>query len=63
MTELTLEQQFNIQAFATKVRRMDIDTAQLELIELYKRMLIQENQYKAVIRKNWGFDNANTINH
>ncbi|MDJ0694135.1 NblA/ycf18 family protein [Mastigocoleus sp. MO_188.B34] len=47
--KLSLEQEFNIRAFATKVQQMNLEQAQDFLVKLYQHMIAQEQIYKELI--------------
>ncbi len=53
-TKLSLEQQFSIRSFQTKVEKMSQEQAQNLLIELYKQMIVRENMYNALLKHQWG---------
>jgi uncharacterized protein YaaW (UPF0174 family) len=52
---LTIEQQFNLECFKQTVNKMDREAAQSLLVELYTKMIHQENQYKDLVKEQWGF--------
>ena len=58
LTELTLEQQFNIRAYADTVKTMPLSVAQESLVILYREMLVRENMYKQFIKDSWGLEAA-----
>ncbi|MDJ0771808.1 MAG: NblA/ycf18 family protein [Mastigocoleus sp. MO_167.B18] len=47
--KLSLEQEFNIRAFETKVQQMNLEQAQDFLVKLYQHMIAQEQIYKELI--------------
>lgn len=52
--ELTLEQQFAIQAFNTQVQQMSHEQAQEMLIKLYEQMVLRESMYRHFLKEQWG---------
>lgn len=52
--ELSLEQQFNLRAFADQVQQMSHDQAQDFLVDLYKHMLLKEALYKYLLKSELG---------
>lgn len=52
--ELSLEQKFSLRSFETQVQQMNREQAQEYLVKLYEQMLSRENQYKEVIKHQWG---------
>jgi hypothetical protein len=52
--DLSLEQQFSLRSFETQVRQMDRQQAQEFLVKLYEQMLVRENDYKEVLKHQWG---------
>lgn len=59
MSELSLEEQFKIQAFALEIQSLNREQSQKRLISLYRQMLEREILYKAEICKCWGIPNGN----
>ncbi len=56
--ELSLEQQFNIRAFATQVQHMSTEQAHDFLIKLYEQMMIREATYQHLLKHQWGLEQA-----
>lgn len=52
--DLSLEQQFSLQAFKSQVSQMSPDQAQDFLVKLYEQMMIRETMYKEFLKKQWG---------
>ncbi|MFZ4666398.1 MAG: NblA/ycf18 family protein [Prochlorotrichaceae cyanobacterium] len=53
-TDLSLEQQFNLQAFKSQVSQMSQDQAQDFLVQLYEQMMVRETMYKKFLKHQWG---------
>jgi len=53
-SNLTLEQQFNIRWFEQQVKQMSREQAQEFLVKLYHEMVVKENFYQEMIKKQWG---------
>jgi hypothetical protein len=53
-TELSLEQQFNLQAFRSQVSQMSQDQAKDFLVKLYEQMMVRETLYKEFLKQQWG---------
>lgn len=53
-SELSLEQQFSLRSFESQVQEMNREQALEYLVKLYEQMLTRENQYKEVIKHQWG---------
>lgn len=53
-SDLSLEQQFSIKSFESQVRQMSLQQSQDFLIEMYTHMLLKEQAYKDLIKKDWG---------
>ena len=53
---LSLEQKLSIRQFNDKVKQMSHEQAQEFLLYLYQQMLIRENQYKDIIKHQWGIE-------
>ncbi|OKH14852.1 hypothetical protein NIES592_08215 [Fischerella major NIES-592] len=51
--ELTHEQQFNICAFNQEVKNMTESEAKQKLVEIYRRMIEQQNYYQQELKKVW----------
>jgi hypothetical protein len=47
---LTLEQQFNLRAFASQVEKMSHAQAQDFLVQLYEQMILREAMYKHLLK-------------
>jgi Phycobilisome degradation protein nblA len=54
--ELSLEQQFSIRSFETQVEHMNLEQAQLFLVQLYKQMMMREATYKQLLKQQWGLE-------
>ena len=52
--ELTLEQQFSLRSFETRVEQMDLNQARLALNQLYRELIEQELTYKQLLKEQWG---------
>lgn len=50
----TMEQAFSLKLFSNQVSGMNREQAIAQLVQLYERMLLRENQYKAILHKQWG---------
>lgn len=53
MENLTLEQQFNLRSFEDQVNRMSHDQAKEFCVKLYQQMLLKDNAYKSLIKRQW----------
>lgn len=51
---LTMEQRFSLQLFRNEVSKMNREQAIAQLVKLYEQVLLRENQYKAILKKEWG---------
>ena len=49
--KLSLEQEFNISVFETKVKQMNLEEAQGFLVKLYQHMIAQEQIYKELLQQ------------
>lgn len=47
--KLSLEQEFDIRAFETKVQQMNLEQAQGFLVKLYQHMIAQEQIYQELL--------------
>jgi hypothetical protein len=54
LTELSLEQQFNLRQFESQVAKMSREQAQQFLVKLYEQMIMRETLYKQFLRHEWG---------
>ncbi|WP_404788643.1 NblA/ycf18 family protein [Altericista sp. CCNU0014] len=52
--ELSLEQQFNIRAFAEQVKDLSREQAQDFLVDLYQQMVVKETMYKGFLMEQLG---------
>lgn len=52
--ELTVEQEFQIRAFETKVKNLNLKHSKQLLVELYKHSVLKEEMYKRLIKQEWG---------
>lgn len=50
---LTIEQQFKIQAFQLQAAQMSEEQAKVFLKELYVQMIVQQNSYKSLLSHKW----------
>lgn len=57
--DLSLEQQFSIRSFEHQVRDMSHEQAQEFLVNLYAQMMVKENNYKQLLKHQWGIDEPN----
>ncbi|MEY2976531.1 MAG: NblA/ycf18 family protein [Prochlorotrichaceae cyanobacterium] len=55
--ELSLEQQFSLQAFRSQVDHMSQDQAKDFLVKLYEQMMVRETLYKEFLKQQWGIAN------
>lgn len=53
-SELSLEQQFSLQAFRSQVSQMSQDQAKDFLVKLYEQMMVRETLYKEFLKQQWG---------
>jgi hypothetical protein len=51
--QLSLEQEFNIRAFADQVQQMSREESQEFLLMLYEQMMIKETIYKELLKSQW----------
>lgn len=51
--ELSLEQKFSLRSFETQVQRMSREQAQDFLIKLYEQMMVKEELYKQLLKRQW----------
>ena len=54
MPELSTEQKFQIRAFELKISGLNESDSKKLLVETYKQMLEMDNNYKALLMKQWG---------
>jgi hypothetical protein len=52
--QLSLEQQFNVRAFAEQVKDLTREQAQDFLVDLYQQMMIKETMYKGLLMQQLG---------
>ncbi|MEB3356797.1 MAG: NblA/ycf18 family protein [Synechococcales bacterium] len=52
--KLSLEQEFNLRAFAGQVQQMSREQAQEFLIALRKQMMVRDNIYRDLVKESWG---------
>lgn len=52
--ELSLEQEFSLRSFATKVDALGEAQSKALLVKMYEDMQLRENAYNARIKKAWG---------
>ncbi len=51
--QLSLEQEFNVRAFADQVQQMSRQESQEFLLMLYEQMIIKETIYKELLKSQW----------
>lgn len=51
---LSLEQELSLKIFQSQVSEMNREQAITVLVEMYEKMLVRENQYREVLKKQWG---------
>jgi Phycobilisome degradation protein nblA len=51
--QLSLEQEFNVRAFADQVQQMSREQSQEFLLRLYEQMIIKETIYKELLKSHW----------
>jgi hypothetical protein len=51
--QLSLEQEFNVRAFADQVQQMSRQESQQFLLRLYEQMIIKETIYKELLKSQW----------
>ncbi|MBD2165704.1 NblA/ycf18 family protein [Calothrix sp. FACHB-156] len=56
--KLSLEQEFSLRSFANQVQYMSHEQAQAFLLKLYEQMLIQEANYKELLKQEWKLDSG-----
>lgn len=56
ISELTLEQEFNLRGFADQVKQMSREQAQEFLIEQYKLMMLQKIMFQQILKHEWKLD-------
>ncbi len=54
--ELSLEQQFSIRSFETRVSQMFCEQAQSFLFKLYHQMIVQAAIFKQLLKHEWELD-------
>jgi Phycobilisome degradation protein nblA len=54
MSELTTEQEFNIYAFAAKIKPLSKEESQAFLVDLYRQMVVKETTYKRMLLESAG---------
>ena len=52
--EVSIEQEFEIRAFAAKIHALDEAQSKALLVKMYAQMLLREEAYRAKLRKAWG---------
>ncbi|HEY9824360.1 MAG TPA: NblA/ycf18 family protein [Stenomitos sp.] len=52
--ELSLEQQFNVRAFAEQVKDLTQEQAQSFLVDMYRQMVVKEALYKSLLKQQMG---------
>ena len=58
--EIPLEKQFNIRFVEDQVRQMDQKQAQDFAMLIYRQMVVNEEVYKQLLKKDWGLDDGKT---
>lgn len=51
--QLSLEQEFNMRAFAEQVKQMSHEQSKEYLLMLYEQMIIKETIYKELLKSQW----------
>lgn len=51
-SSLSLEQQFNLRQFETQAKKMSLEQAQQFLVTMYEQMLLRDNAYRQILKKN-----------
>ena len=54
MPELSTEQQFQLQVFELQVSDLNEKECKKKIVEIYKQMLEMDNNYKALLKHQWG---------
>jgi hypothetical protein len=54
MTELTIEQRFNLKAFEHTVSQLSHEQSKEMLVKMYEQMIVREAICKELVRKEWG---------
>ncbi len=54
--KLSLEQQFELKAFESQVKRMSLQQAQDFLVKLREHMMMRETMYRQMMRSELGID-------
>jgi hypothetical protein len=52
--KLTVEQEFNIIAFAEQVKALTVEQSRDLLVEIYRQNLAKENAYKELLKQHMG---------
>ena len=52
--QLSLEQKFELRAFADRVKNLSQDEAHEHLVNLYELMIKKESMYKHFLKQEWG---------
>ena len=52
--QLSLEQKFELRAFADRVKTLSQDEAHKHLVDLYELMIKKESMYKHFLKQEWG---------
>lgn len=58
-TQLSLEQEFDLRAFADQVQHMSHEQVQEALLNLRRDMMIRENFYREMLKDAWGIGKEN----
>ena len=54
--ELSLEQQFGLRSLHAQVQQMSREQAQEMLLKVYQQMMVSDNLYRSLLKKEWGID-------
>ncbi len=58
MIQLTRSQEIDLAIFIGKTDFKKTDEIKQELIDLYRSMLLRENEWQARLRQSWGIENG-----
>lgn len=53
-TRLTVEQQFHLRKIADQTKALSQEQAQELIVELQRHMMMKDNLFKQMIKKDWG---------
>lgn len=54
--KLSLEQEFNLNKFASQVKHLSPQQAKELLVELNRQMMVKDNLYRDILKKAWSID-------